>query len=684
MCNTVLCVVAAASAQLSSVCLYEPDGTRVPVATHCGRFAVCQQGEVVAIGSCPRGLHFNRQLAECDFQWRANCLGLSPFAGTNTRADAECTCTCCADECPDIDDDKPGLTTSVTEPCDTDTEPSSSEPAVTSSTNPTEPDKSTDGVSDETTTDELTTDTNNVVNTTPSPPSAVPTYCSSQRDECANQTTNVNLPIPGVCERTLIAHHRVIADSSEDIEGPSGTTCTSQGVCAGMRDGTLIADPETNGYFVCQCQCPIAMPCDEYTKFNQTAQVCDWDTSAESTAVICPDGLVYNATANECDYPEGYVPEVACNSTSNVCQGEEEGALFPVDGVCNKFYKCNYNCAVEQQCPNNLIFNVETEICDYPQNVQCQWPHTPPSGPNAGPSGIACETNGRCLNAREGYLECENGIFVIKKCPDQYYFNTTLNKCVEDTSGVCVGCVEGSTKADSDGDCTKYEVCSSGKYVSKSCGTGDYWNALKGECEKDNGECNGNSTCTEGQQEVNPADCAGYLECIHGSLVARKCPDLNYFNVTENKCVLDTEGVCISKVCDPECCDKSNNWIGPVDKNCSAFIQCVYGIKFEQRCPNNLQFNPSTLDCDFPENVKCDDGSAPPSGPNAGPSGTYCESHGRCVGQPDGTMFGDASTTYSSAYVVCQCECEVDFNCNAGLLYNPQLKVCDWPENVKF
>ncbi|XP_017134861.1 chitin-binding domain protein cbd-1 [Drosophila miranda] len=475
MCNTVLCalwtilVVAAASAQLSSVCLYEPDGTRVPVATHCGRFAVCQQGEVAAIGSCPRGLHFNRQLAECDFQWRANCLGLSPFAGTNTRADAECTCTCCADECPDIDDDKPGLTTSVTEPCDT--EPSSSEPAVTSSTNPTEPDKSTDGVSDETTTDEPTTDTNNAVNTTPSPPSAVPTYCSSQRDECANQTTNVNLPIPGVCGRYIQCSNRcvnemscpsglyfnpiseycdfpenvnctpsIIADSSEDIEGPSGTTCSSQGVCAGMRDGTLLADPETNGYFVCQCQCPIAMPCDEYTKFNQTAQVCDWDTSVESTAVICPDGLVYNATANECDYPEGYVPEVACNSTSNVCQGEEEGALFPVDGVCNKFYKCNYNCAVEQQCPNNLIFNVETEICDYPQNVQCQWPHTPPSGPNAGPSGIACETNGRCLNAREGtylpseiscngYVICQCECEVELACPDGLYWDQDLLTC---------------------------------------------------------------------------------------------------------------------------------------------------------------------------------------------------------------------------------------------------------------
>ncbi|SPP84678.1 blast:Peritrophin-1 [Drosophila guanche] len=490
--NTDLCalwtllLVAAATASASAsasagVCLYELDGTRLPVSTHCGRFAVCQHGEVAAIGSCPRGLHFNRELAECDFQWRANCLGLSPFAGADARADADCTCTCCADECPNTDVDGPGLTTLVTEPCNT--ESTTTEPAVTGATNPTEPTNDDDSdettESNETTTDEATTDTNNAVNTTPSSPSAVPTYCSSQRDECANVSTNAKLEIPGVCGKYIQCSNRCVneiscpsglyfnpssgdcdypwnvectpalaADSTEEIEGPSGTTCASQGVCAGKRDGTLLADPDTNGYFVCQCQCPIAMPCDEYTKFNQTAQVCDWDWSDESAAVVCPDGLVYNVTSNECDYPEGYVPEVVCNSTSTVCQGEAEGTLFPVDGVCNKFYKCNFNCAVEQLCPNNLLFDATTEICDYPQNVECQWPHTPPSGPNAGPSGIACESNGRCLNAREGtylpsetscngYVICQCECEVELACPEGLYWDEDLLTCNYATNVKC-------------------------------------------------------------------------------------------------------------------------------------------------------------------------------------------------------------------------------------------------------
>lgn len=396
------------------------------------------------IGSCPRGLHFNRELSECDFQWRANCLGLSSFAG----ADDQCTCDCCAEECQDPIDE---VEESTTEDCDPDTTTKSSVTSPPDSTDTTNPD-------DTTTTSEPT----------PSRPGVVPSYCSSNRTECAKETTGTKLEMPGECVRFIQCSNGCVEELScpsglyfsvglqqcdhpnnvkckptagveGEIEGPSGTPCSDQGDCAEQPDGTLFPDPDSNGFFICQCQCPIAMPCDPALQFNPAVNVCDWvketpTESAASASVLCPDGLVYNETSVQCDYPEGYVPQVPCNTTSQVCQGQPEGELFQVNGTCNMFYKCNFNCAVEQWCPNNLVFDPVQEMCVYPQDYKCEWEYTPPSGPNAGPSGIACESNGRCLGQSEGsyfpsktncgqFVICQCECEVEMKCPDGLYWD---------------------------------------------------------------------------------------------------------------------------------------------------------------------------------------------------------------------------------------------------------------------
>ncbi|XP_020801820.1 chondroitin proteoglycan 2 [Drosophila serrata] len=443
-------------AQLADVCLYEEDGTRLPLATHCSRFVVCQRGEVSIIGSCPRGLHFNRELRECDFQWRANCLGLSAFAG----ADDQCTCDCCADECRDPIDE---VEEPTTEDCDPDT--------TTKSTVTPSPPDFTDPTDATTNPDEPT----NTSNTTPASPGVVPSYCSSPRTECATETTGTKLEMPGICVRFIQCSNGCVnemscpsglyfskeqgdcdypynvdceptADATGEVVGPSGTTCSFDTVCAKQPDGAMFPDPDSNGYLVCQCQCPISMPCDPELIFNVDAKVCDWptgsntqpgddaDAGAGASAVLCPNGLVFNATSDQCDYPEAYVPEVPCNSTSTVCNGQPEGELFEVPGSCNTFYKCTYNCAVELLCPNNLVFDPDMDMCVYPQNYKCKWEYTPPSGPSAGPSGTSCESNGRCLGKSEGtflpsetncgqYVVCQCECEVDMECPDGLYWD---------------------------------------------------------------------------------------------------------------------------------------------------------------------------------------------------------------------------------------------------------------------
>ncbi|XP_017059505.1 chondroitin proteoglycan 2 [Drosophila ficusphila] len=474
-----LSVLQIAVGQLASVCLLEEDGTRLPLATHCARFVVCQRGEVAIIGSCPRGLHFNRELRECDFQWRANCLGLSAFAAE----DDQCTCDCCAEECQDAIEE---IEETTTTDCDPDT-PTSVTSDPSDSTDPTDspaPSDSTDSTDETTEYD----DASNSSNTTPSTPSGVvPSNCKSSRTDCVDKPTGTYVELPGICVSFLQCNDRCAeeftcpsglyfnkntndcdywwvvdctptADASDEVVGPSGTTCSSQGVCRGQKDGAMLKDPDSNGYFVCQCQCPIAMPCSEELTFNQTAQVCDWKRNASnsdndgegaaSSRVVCPDGLVYNATADQCDWPVNYVPEVPCNSTSSVCQNQPEGELFAVEGKCNMFYKCNFNCAVEQYCPDNLVYDPDIEECTYPQFYDCPWEYTRPSGPSAGPSGIACEANGRCSGKPEGtYLPsttdcgsfsvCQCECEVEMECPEGLYWDQEMETCNYETDVAC-------------------------------------------------------------------------------------------------------------------------------------------------------------------------------------------------------------------------------------------------------
>ncbi|KAM8708430.1 hypothetical protein ACLKA7_015408 [Drosophila subpalustris] len=485
--------------QWSDICAYETDGTRLPLPLDCKRFVLCLKQEVSAIRSCPRGLHFNPKLGECDFQWRADCSGLSLYAATDV--DEDCTCTCCADECNSSEP------TESTTPCSPEEEMTTPDEEIstvmtespeevstgTFETNPSESSSQTPPIESSTErpgptesptqsppAQGSTSESPPVPSSTTSPPDNwVPAYCANQRSDCVDKPDGAMIPVDGVCTNYFQCTHGCCQefncpsglyfnngtkscdyfwnvdckpaanpDANDEIVGPSGTTCSSQGVCAGQRDGRMIADPDSNGYFVCQCQCPIAMPCDPKTKFNETAQVCDWDTSSTSLNVICPDGLVFNATSNECDYPEGYVPKVECDNDSTVCQDESDGTLLPIEGVCNKFYKCSFNCAVEKICPNNLVYDPNTQICDYPQNYNCPWPYTPPSGPNAGPSGISCESHGRCLGQPEGtllpsltscsgYSVCQCECEIEMQCKEGLYWDSTLDTCNYDYNVKC-------------------------------------------------------------------------------------------------------------------------------------------------------------------------------------------------------------------------------------------------------
>nr|XP_017008079.2 LOW QUALITY PROTEIN: chitin-binding domain protein cbd-1 [Drosophila takahashii] len=214
----------------------------------------------------------------------------------------------------------------------------------------------------------------------------------------------------------------------------------------------------------------------------------------------------------------------------------------------------------------------------------------------------------------------------------------TISLFVGSLNAAC--CTEGETKCDAD-DCTKYQVCCHGEFVSKSCESGYYWNSGEQKCDEDNGECKP-PTCVDGEIEANPDDCAGYLECVNGTVVILTCPDGEYFNATEKQCLLDTCGVCVN------CTEGSKK--GDLT-DCAKFQVCVNGKYVSQSCGTGYYWNATAKECALDE--------------------------GQCNGPPpctDGDLQKDP--TDCAGYLACSNGNWVSKQCPEGSYWNIDWKIC--------
>ena len=99
--------------------------------------------------------------------------------------------------------------------------------------------------------------------------------------------------------------------------------------------------------------------------------------------------------------------------------------------------------------------------------------------------------------------------------------------------------------------------------------------------------------------------------------------------------------------------------------DCSAFYQCTNGHRYEdQYCPEGLLFNELTSQCDWPENVDC--------GEILAIAETLCTDGVH----PHET---DCTTYYQCAHG----HRYPDQYCPNGLLFDKDLLVCNWAENVE-
>lgn len=62
---------------------------------------------------------------------------------------------------------------------------------------------------------------------------------------------------------------------------------------------------------------------------------------------------------------------VSSLTTADQCAGQKDGTMLPDPENCHRFYICDGEQAWLLVCPGVLVWNIEGNTCDYPQNVDC-------------------------------------------------------------------------------------------------------------------------------------------------------------------------------------------------------------------------------------------------------------------------------------------------------------------------
>ncbi|KAG7212821.1 hypothetical protein KM043_002178 [Ampulex compressa] len=140
--------------------------------------------------------------------------------------------------------------------------------------------------------------------------------------------------------------------------------------------------------------------------------------------------------------------------------------------------------------------------------------------------------------------------------------------------------------------------------------------------------------------------------------------------------------------------DSTGQFVYPPD--CKFFVNCWKGRAFVQACAPGTNFNPETLECDFPHKVKCF---------NQNVAGVSSHDHSDHSGRREPSLAGAASQhvpeklqepkcppqltgllphpTECTKFLQCANGGTYIMDCGPGTVFNPANSVCDWPLNVK-
>ncbi|XP_023349869.1 keratin-associated protein 10-4 isoform X2 [Eurytemora carolleeae] len=332
------------------------------------------------------------------------------------------------------------------------------------------------------------------------------------------------------------------------------------------------------------------------------------------------------------------------NAEPPACDDYTEQTFIPHPYNCSRFWECEPqrgHCLLD--CPpinpsENLYFNPTINICDWPENVDCEM-------------SVDCDC--------EAWQAC-----VLGKCTPECKQDSHCT--AEEYCNEGGNCVKG---------CRESDVCGScGQCVDHVC--------QEPECCLDS-DCQDASTCVGGicteplcsvDADCNEGEYCSTEGCIPGCTSDTSCPTDEYCDTSEHQCKegcrggnnCGTCGECVNHICqEPECCQ---------DSDCKNEFTCVEGVCTEPLC---------SVDADCDEGEYCStEGCIPGCTSDTGcPADEYCDtSEHQCKeGCRGGNNCGTCGECFNHICQEPECcqdsDCKNEFTCVEGVCTEPLCSV---------
>ncbi|XP_026726565.1 proline-rich extensin-like protein EPR1 [Trichoplusia ni] len=202
-----------------------------------------------------------------------------------------------------------------------------------------------------------------------------------------------------------------------------------------------IVTPAPIGPFKMEFQCPerdgffsVANSCEAYYECKLQGYV--------PQRRICPNGLYFNPAAKYSNSPCAYPSEVQCsaagkpnNNPSGSCPAPF-GSYAINDGDCSRFIMCQEGLSTIMTCPLGLVFNDQTQVCDWPANVpQCHpavFKDFSCPAPPVERNGDISDTvyNYRYGSQCKAFISCQRGQPRLLSCDPGLAFDEASQSCI--------------------------------------------------------------------------------------------------------------------------------------------------------------------------------------------------------------------------------------------------------------
>ncbi|XP_022240826.1 uncharacterized protein LOC111085628 [Limulus polyphemus] len=208
--------------------------------------------------------------------------------------------------------------------------------------------------------------------------------------------------------------------------------------------------------------------------------------------------------------------------------------------------------------------------------------------------------------------------------------------------------------------------------------------------------------CPEGETGFFPdyeSGCKQFHICYRNIKKTYSCPSVLLFNPESKNCDLPKNVFCqtpkLSSVKDMKCEERMNGYYPDFKSGCRQYYACFQDQVFLYTCSTGKLFNPRTMACDLAETVLCVNPEKPTTDITMRPKASNvvdkmskpAHVHGvphrflfDCSNKPDGFYPDYARSCH--VFYRCKDGKKISHYCKQGFLFNADLGICDFEENV--